>query len=101
METTGGLFWDILLLSEYNEHWPQFYMNMINVLPCEKCRADSLRYHKEYPIPKLNNKQEKDQYIWELKKMRGGYVWQTTLKEKKYTLQTWQNKYKDKKFTKI
>ena len=28
MATYGGLFWDVLLLSEYNEHWEDFYITM-------------------------------------------------------------------------
>lgn len=37
MATYGGLFWDVLLLSEYNEHWEDFYLTMNSVLPCDIC----------------------------------------------------------------
>ena len=58
--TTGGYFWDVLLLSTYNEHWEDFYLNMIKVLPCEKCVINTLEHISHNPIPKFQNTNEKN-----------------------------------------
>ena len=100
-ETTGGLFWDVLLLSEYNEHWISFYESLIRVLPCEKCVNDSIKHHKNFPVPKLHNTKEKNQYLWSLRTQRGNAQWNKKVKKGEYTLETWINQFKNKPFRKL
>jgi hypothetical protein len=78
--TTGGYFWDVLLLSTYNEYWEDFYLNMVKVLPCEKCIKNTEEHLSYNPVPKFKDTNEKNEYLWE-----------NEVKEKGYTLETWRN----------
>ena len=98
--TTGGYFWDVLLLSTYNEYWEDFYLNMIKVLPCEKCVINTEKHLSFNPVPKFKDTNEKNEYLWELRLKRGGQVWRNEVKEKGYTLETWINQF-NKPFTRI
>lgn len=97
-ETTGGLFWDVLLLSKYNDDWINFYESLIRVLPCDKCIKDSLHYHEGNPIPKISNNDEKNQFLWELRRKRGSAEWKTKMLNHEYTLESWLDQFKDKPF---
>ena len=101
METYGGKFWDVLLLSQYNEHWKDFFKSMIRVLPCDKCRIDSLRHFEKHELPEIANQEEKDQFLWELRYTLGGYPFRQKVKIKGYTLEGWKEQFKDMKFTQI
>jgi len=99
-KTTGGYFWDVLLLSDYNEYWEDFYFNLVKVLPCQKCIKKTLDYHKSNPIPKFKNTEEKNEYLWDLRHLRAGDIWRDEVKEKGYTLETWKE-YLNQPFTRI
>ena len=98
--TTGGYFWDVLLLSTYNEHWEDFYLSMVKVLPCEKCVINTETYLSFNPVPKFKDTNEKNKYLWELRLKRGGPPWKKEVEEKGYTLETWIN-HLSKPFTRI
>tara|TARA_R110002074_G_scaffold388957_2_gene571962 strand:- start:17144 stop:17473 length:330 start_codon:yes stop_codon:yes gene_type:complete len=99
-ESTGGLFWDVLLLSEYNEHWITFYESFIRVLPCEKCSKEHIHHHSKYPIPKISNNDEKNQFLWDLRCIRGSANYQDKIRKNEYTLETWLDQFKYKSFIK-
>lgn len=99
-EYTGGLFWDILLITEYNEDWINFYHSLIKVLPCKKCIEDTAQYHRNNEIPLLTNTAEKNKWLWDMKLKRGGKYWRAEVLEKNYTLESWENLYKDLPFKK-
>jgi hypothetical protein len=98
---TGGLFWDILLITKYNEDWIDFYHSLIKVLPCEKCREETKKYHEWKPLPKFYDTNEKNQYLWDLRLNRGGEVWKRDVIEKGYTLESWINLFENKPFSRI
>ena len=99
MDHTGGIFWDVLLLSEYNDKWENFYLNMLEVLPCERCRIETMEDHKKNPIiPKFKDKNEKDEWLWETRLSRGGGSWRKKVEDNNYTLETWRE-YLNKPFT--
>ena len=100
MEYTGGLFWDVLLLSEYNDKWEDFYLSMIEVIPCNKCCNESMRFHITNPIPNFKDKNEKDKWLWEIRLKRGGDNWRKKVEDNNYTLETWKE-YLDHPFTRI
>ena len=58
-EFTGGLFWDVLLLTQYNEYWEDFFYKFIRVLPCKKCVGESIAHHNINPVPKFKSNEEK------------------------------------------
>ena len=94
----GGMFWDVLLLSQYNEEWVAFYESFIRVVPCDKCIRDGIQYHKDYPIPKISNNDEKNQFLWKLRSKRGSRKWKDKIRSGEYTLETWLAQFKDKSF---
>ncbi len=94
----GGLFWDVLLLSEYNESWEDFYLNMVMVIPCEECVKNNIEWLKSNRIPKFKNTDEKNKWLWENRYDRGGCYWRDKVKNQGYTLETWLGQYKDKLF---
>ena len=89
-EYYGGLFWDVLLLSDYNENWHDFYINMCSVIPCQ------IESNK---IPDFKDTDEKNKWLWEHRLQRGGAGWRKKVKEDGYTLESWLGLYKDKKFS--
>lgn len=99
-EYTGGLFWDILLITEYNEDWINFYHSLIKVLPCDKCREETLLYHKTNELPIFNNTTEKNKWLWDFKLKRGGTKGRAEIIENNYTLESWEGLFKDLPFTK-
>lgn len=100
-ETTGGYFWDVILLTDYNEYWEPFFMNLIRVLPCDKCVKESIHHYSLHPIPKFKNTDEKNEYVWKLREGQGGKEWRSEVFKNKYTLESWLAKFKDKPFTRI
>ena len=100
MATYGGLFWDVLLLSEYNEHWEDFYLTMNSVLPCDICVRNNMKWLKKNKIPKFNSTKEKNEWLWENRLERGGQQWKTVVEENNYTLESWLGQFKDKSFSK-
>ena len=98
MQYTGGLFWDVLLLSEYNDKWEDFYLNMLEILPCSRCSKESMQYHITKKIPNFKNKDEKDQWLWETRLKRGGNRWRKRVEDNSYTLESWKE-YLNKPFT--
>lgn len=98
---TGGLYWDILLITPYSDKWEDFYNALINVLPCDKCIKKTIQHHEEYPVPKFKSTEEKNEYLWKLRIHRGGINWRQDVEKKGYTLESWLNLFKDKPFTKI
>ena len=88
----GGYFWDVLLLSEYNEHWENFYNSMCKVLPCNKCQVGTEKFHKEEELgkfPPMKNQQEKNEHLWKLRLARGGVSWREKVEKDGYTLNSW------------
>ena len=81
-ETYGGMFWDVLLLSEYNESWEDFYLCMCAVLPCQECVRDNMAWLKKNQIPKFESTKEKNEWVWEHRRLRGGCQWRNKMKEK-------------------
>lgn len=106
MEYTGGIFWDVLLLSEYNDKWEDFYLNLLEVLPCKRCSDEIIKFHledkKRGTIPKFKNNDEKNEWLWEIRKLidvgRGGGRWASKVRKNNYTLETWKE-YLNKPFT--
>ena len=72
-----------------------------SVLPCEKCVNDSIKHHENFPVPKLHNTKEKNQYLWSLRTQRGNAQWNKKVKKGEYTLETWINQFKNKPFKKL
>jgi uncharacterized membrane protein len=102
MKNTGGLFWDILLITEYNEDWENFYFSLIKVLPCKLCIEKSLEYHEVCEkVPKMKSTKEKNEYLWELRLKRGGQPWRDDVEKYGYTLDSWLAQYKGKPFSRI
>jgi len=99
MKYTGGLFWDVLLIADYDENWEDFFYSLIKVLPCKACREKTKLHHENYPIPKMKNNQEKNEYLWILRMQRGGQPWREKVNENGYTLESWVAQYADKPFT--
>ena len=97
-ESTGGLFWDVLLLSQFNDEWIRFYESFIRVLPCNKCIKDSIEYHKDRPIPKITNNDEKNRFLWKLRCKRGSKEWKDKIRTNEYTLETWLAQFENKSF---
>lgn len=97
-ETTGGMFWDVLLLTQFNDEWIRFYESFIRVLPCEKCIQDGIEYHKGHPIPKITNNDEKNQFLWKLRSIRGSKEWKDKIRTNEYTLESWLYQFKNKSF---
>lgn len=100
MGSYGGLFWDVLLLSEYNEHWEDFYITMNYVLPCEKCVRGNVKWLKQNKIPKFKSTKEKNEWLWENRLERGGDKWVNIVQENNYTLESWLDQFKGKSFSK-
>lgn len=98
---TGGLFWDILLLSQFNEYWTNFYYSYLQILPCKRCRDETTKYHLLNPVPTLKCQEEKDKYIWELRLRQGGEPWRNKVLKNNYTLETWKEQFKNKPFTNL
>ncbi len=98
-EYTGGLFWDILLLTKYNEDWENFFHSLIKVLPCQACIDKTINHHEREPLPKFKDNDEKNKYLWNLRLARGGTPWVNEVNEKGYTLESWEKLYEGKKFT--
>ena len=98
---TGGLFWDILLITEYNEDWIDFFNSLVKVLPCTKCREETQQYHKFSPIPKFSDNDAKNKYLWDLRMNRGGDTWRKEVAEKGYTFESWVGQFKVKPFTRV
>ena len=99
-KTSGGYFWDILLLSQYNKDWIKFYFSFIRVLPCEDCIQKTLKFHEDNPIPNFKDQKEKNEYIWNIRLQRGGEVWRNETIEKGWTLKTWEDNF-NKPFSRI
>jgi hypothetical protein len=89
-QNTGGYFWDVLLLSQFNENWIDFYLSLCKVLPCQRCIDHTLKYHQQKPIPSLKSQKEKNEYLWKLRLDRGGDEWNAEVKDKGYTLESWE-----------
>jgi hypothetical protein len=98
---TGGLFWDILLITEYNKDWIDFFNALVKVLPCAKCREETQKYHEWKPLPEFSDTDEKNRYLWSLRFNRGGENWRKDVKENGYTLESWVNQFKDLPFSRI
>tara|TARA_R110001632_G_scaffold89742_2_gene193305 strand:- start:1156 stop:1461 length:306 start_codon:yes stop_codon:yes gene_type:complete len=98
METFGGMFWDCLLLCEYNG-FTEFYLSMAAVVPCEKCRIDNMLYLSKNKIPTFNSNKEKNEWLWEHRLNRGGPIWRNKVEENNYNLNSWLDLYKNKVFT--
>ena len=97
----GGYFWDVLLISELNDDWYDFYFSLVKVLPCKKCREETLKYHTLSEVPKFKNQEEKNKYIWDLRLKRGGDNWRQDIEKKGYTYESWIDQFKNKPFTRI
>lgn len=100
-EYTGGLFWDVLLLTQYNEYWEDFFYKFIRVLPCKKCVGESIAHHNINPVPKFKSNEEKNEWLWEQRVHRGGKPFRDDIADKGYSLEGWINQFKDKPFTRI
>ena len=98
METFGGMFWDCLLLCDYNG-FADFYVSMAAVVPCEKCRKDNMLYLSSNKIPDFNSNKEKNEWLWNNRYSRGGYNWRKKVEDNGWSLNSWLDLYKNKVFT--
>jgi hypothetical protein len=98
-EYYGGMFWDVLLLSNYNENWHDFYITMCSVIPCQICVNSNMGWLEQNKIPDFKDNDEKNKWLWEHRLSRGGAQWRKKVKEDGYTLDSWLGLYKDKKFS--
>ena len=98
METFGGMFWDCLLLCNY-ERFDEFYLSMSIVVPCDKCRINNMIYIQSNKIPIFNCNKEKNEWLWKNRYQRGGYNWRKKVDENGWSLNSWLDLYKNKVFT--
>lgn len=97
----GGMFWDVLLLSEYNDSWNDFFISTTKILPCEICRKENSQYYGDFKnfIPEFKNKDEKDKWVWEHRLQRGGDNWRKKVKDNNWSLDSWKEQFKNKVFS--
>lgn len=98
-EYYGGLFWDVLLLSDYNENWHDFYITMCSVIPCQICVNSNMGWLKDNKIPDFKDTDEKNEWLWKHRLQRGGSGWRKKVEENGYTLESWLGLYMFKKFS--